>query len=227
MQEVFRPLFCISNMNKKLKIEIVILGFFLLILLSVIFLIYRLQPRDVDLSEISEGNLLDQIEWDGVNNYQLSLIPTGTEIKHYPSNFTMSISDDWIVETTEVEEGLDQAIVHARLRNSSFDANQIIIKGCSFDLGFTQSPLRWQSTQETIDILKNKSNDSQSLQVIANESINGLHQEYHAQNEHLFTDLIILSDNYYLLEISAIFSKDYQGRCTELLYQSLDSIEIN
>lgn len=214
-------------MNKKLKIEIVILGAFLLILLSVIFLIYRSQPRDVNSSEISEENLLDQIEWDGVNNYQLSLIPTGTEIRHYPSNFIMSMSDDWIVEIIEAEQELNQAVIKAKLRNSSFDANKIIIKGCSLDLGFAQSPLRWQSTQETIDVLKDGNSNSQFSQIIASESINGLRQEYYAQNGHLFIDLVIPLNNYYLLDISAIFSKDYQERCTELLYQSLDSIEIN
>jgi hypothetical protein len=214
-------------MDKKHKIELIIISGLSLALIAIVFCMYRSRPKIETLWPSFQETILEDVAESNPYDYQLQSSSTGTKIRYLPASFGMVFPDDWVVEIVPSSDSEINAQVDAKLQNSFFDQNKILVEGCMVNLRFTRAPLRWQSVHEVVENMQtNPTNEPGSLQIISVGSLFGLSREHDAIS-HYFADISIPMNNYHLLEITASFSAKYKESCRNQLYQSLLVAEIN
>lgn len=211
-------------MNKKNKIELVVI---VLLVFLVLVGVSWLSPRNNIHQEESPSERLiaDDMMLTSAENYQLQELDSGIKIFYYPLGCTVFFSEDWQAEIKNIDEYSSFANIY--LRGSSFDANGILLNGCSVDLRFAQSPLRRNSTLETISSLKENSTETANDRYIESITLgekSALKEYRVAKNGHLFVDIIVPLQGDYLLDIAAIFSENYRQECSRDLNQSLSAM---
>jgi len=214
-------------MNKKNKIELVTIT---LLIFLVLIGVAQLYPKNIINQEESpsEHLIADDIRLGSAENYQLQELDSGIKIFYYPLNCTLFFPEDWQVEIKNVDEY--SSFINAYSRGSFFDANGILLDGCSVDLKFAQASLRRDSIIEIISSLDKDyaeiSNDRYIENIILGEK-SALKEYRVAKNGHLFVDIIIPLQDDYLLDISAIFSENHRQACSYDLNQYLSAMHCN
>lgn len=215
-------------MTQKTKLELIALSALLATVLFLIFLIYQGQAVDSRAENLAENLIMDRMDWSQASDYRLESTPLGTEIRHLPTRFRLTLPKNWAVQVIAIGNGKDTVRIDAQLQGSRLDPNNVITEGCSLDLKFAQAPLRWHSTREIVESLQQEVViDLWKKELIAVGRQHGLKQSHTAQSGRSFIDVLVPTENYYLLDLAAIFTAERKDECWSQLQQALMMAEIN
>jgi hypothetical protein len=214
-----------SIMNQKNTIQLTIISVLLILVLIGLAQIRQSGQKEHQylmeeiISEPSSGSQAEK-------EYRLEGTNQGTKIHYLPLGITIVAPPGWITEIETDSSG--RSLVQSKKPNNLLDENRLLRDGCYLSIDLSQAPLRWQNTSEKIISLSaEKIEGERHYESFPLGKFDILQESRTTNNGHRYLDITVPLNDYYLLDISALFSSEHKDSCLSKLYHSLSTIKLN